>query len=952
MPIDPSRVSWDPAPAQDGLRPIGPPGPRLAGQVLGQDLQNTKNQQDIANNPLSRENMQVNVEQGRNAISNTAFQHKDTLRTEFQALPLVKNYNTVSQKIGGALTAPDNAQGDLAVLYAFATVMDPNSVVRESEQEMAKSTGSTIAQLQQKYNMVTEGARLPPGVRNGLLETMRENYKFLNSVYDQTRGQYSDLAKRNGFDPTEIIGPSAVHMVQGPEADYVRAHGGNPKVNGVPLAAPTEYVGGFADELPRQDPEPPHAEDFRNGLYGAMRSGQIRSLNDMRAWTQQFNRQNETLFNVDMTGKETFQAIRAARQGKKFNVELPKFTPNIKDVRGQSGDVRQAHGRGAADVMTFGTLDKLQAGTDTLFKGGTMAENLARQYAITDYDAENHPLARASGQVLGGLGTPMGEMGTLPQIVGKGAAMGAAYGVGSSRSLSDVPQNALLGGASGAAIGGAVGGVARGVSALRTPRDIPALVDGATGELNQPLDAMTPAQRRAEFDNFGLNTVTPGMAGGRSARVIEQGFNNLPGSAGVMEDVNSAASGELRKSMSGVADKFGSSRTLNEGGAELQRGAAERIERGKVTIGKAYDAIPIAPDAPTSNASSLATLKELTGRFQSNPDLAETMLDPKLASYLGAIEKGGLSWQDLKQFRSVIGEKIGDVRFGEGHSTKDLRALYGALSEDMKTTASSMGPRAARAFERANTLNRQNEQLVQGALTRILGKDGQQAPERAAAIVQAMTQGGKSTGDLKTLAQVKAATVKSGAWDEIASTLIRLGGQPAKSEGRAFQPATFVNWYADMSESARAMLFKPELRKELDRFVAINQQLGRVRGLNNTSGTTPTMIGSGVLAAGGVAAISHPSALLALIGGGIVNNVMARAWTNPKFVNLITGYSRAAISGSSAAAKSQVGRLQKLAATNPELREPIERVLKTVANENFTSSVAASGADQRQDDKQ
>jgi hypothetical protein len=50
------------------------------------------------------------------------------------------------------------------------------------------------------------------------------------------------------------------------------------------------------------------------------------------------------------------------------------------------------------------------------------------------------------------------------------------------------------------------------------------------------------------------------------------------------------------------------------------------------------------------------------------------------------------------------------------------------------------------------------------------------------------------------------------------------------SEGRDFNPQTFVNWYADMAEPARGMLFKPELRKSLDGFVAMNQQLSRVKG--------------------------------------------------------------------------------------------------------------------------
>jgi hypothetical protein len=308
-----------------------------------------------------------------------------------------------------------------------------------------------------------------------------------------------------------------------------------------------------------------------------------------------------------------------------------------------------------------------------------------------------------------------------------------------------------------------------------------------------------------------------------------------------------------------------------------------------------------------------------------------------------------MSWKDLKDFRSVIGEKIGAARFGESSSTSDLRALYGALSEDMKNTAASMGPKAVSAFNRANSLYRNEQQLIEGSLTRILGKDGSLAPEKAAAAVQAMTKGGKATGDLKTLAQIKSATVKSGAWDEIASTLIHLGGQPANSEGRAFNPQTFVNWYSDMSEPARSMLFKPEQRKALDGFVSVVQQLGRVKGLTNSSNTTPTMIGSGAIAAGGLAAVNHPVALLAILGGGAVNYGMAKAWTNPSFVRLITGLGKASLSQNPNAVQSQVGRLAKFAATNPEFSEPVKAILRQIANDNTVAGVAASpGANQEQ----
>jgi hypothetical protein len=242
------------------------------------------------------------------------------------------------------------------------------------------------------------------------------------------------------------------------------------------------------------------------------------------------------------------------------------------------------------------------------------------------------------------------------------------------------------------------------------------------------------------------------------------------------------------------------------------------------------------------------------------------MKDPKLASYLDAVQKGyvverpqGLPLDHRREDRRF--------RFGEGHSTSDLRALYGALIAGYAEHRRANGPKAVAAFNRANNLNRQQQQLIQGSLTRILGKDGNLKPEAAASAVQTMTQGGKVGGDLKTLAEIKRATVKSGAWDEIASTLIHLGGQPAKSEGREFNPETFVNWYADMSEQARSLLFKPELRQSLDGFVAVNQQLSRLRGLKNNSNTTPTIIGAGVVSGGGVALMTHPMALLAIAGG-------------------------------------------------------------------------------------
>jgi hypothetical protein len=941
-------AAFNPQPAPSSGPIFGPPlhpTPQTPDQAAGQALQNQHTQQEIQSQPLQNASTQANINQSNASIHNQTFNQNQALRQEFNNLLEVKNYGVALSSLGTALKAPDTPQGDLAIIYAYAKAADPGSVVREGEMDMATATASLPQQFQADAQKLTQGKRLPPQVRTGLIEAMRQSVLGMRQTYDLQRNRYSALAQQNGFDPQQIVGPPLYEAIRPSEENYIRQHGETPRdpyAQPQPTDTRREY-GDIGAALPRADPQTWTPE--QQHAYDAFLKANPNASPDQL---------NSFIHSIGLPGTiANAKDIMAAGPKAGFaSGSSVVVKPDITDVRGgnNSGtqDTINAVARGVGDTVSMGALDKAVALGDTVLKGGTFDQNLARQYAISDYDQQNHPFARLGGEALGGAVLPMGDVSNLTNLSLKGAGYGAAYGLGSSRQLSDIPANMLGGAAVGAAVPAVVGKVFHPKAGGIDP-----LVDPVTGELNQPMvDSMTPAERAAVMQAYGMKTLTPGMVGGRSARVLEQGLNNVPGSAGVMEDVNAQASGELRRSMQGVAQQFGTSKTMNEGGSALQAGAKERIDRAPAVITKAYNAIPIADAAPASKASTVATLQQLTGRFQSNQKLAEAMHDPQLSKYLDAFQNGDISWNDLKDFRSAIGEKIGEMRFGEKSSISDLRSLYAALSDDMQNTAAANGPRAVAAFNRANNLNRQNEQLIQGALTRILGPDGNMTPERAAAAIQAMTKGGKAGGDIKTLAQIKSATAKSGAWDEIASTLIHLGGQPANSEGRAFSPQTFVQWYADMSEPARQLLFKPELRKSLDGFVAMNQQLARIKGLSNTSNTTPTMIGSAAITAGGLAAVSHPMAVLGIIGGGAANYGMAKLWTSPAFVRLMTGLGRASASGSQHAVQSQVGRLAKFAAANPEFSEPVQAILRQVSNDNFVGPLAASpNADEKQQQK-
>ncbi len=948
LPPPPPGFTLDaPAPAF-GSRPV------IQQEMTPQDqAQLARTNQQIGNNALDQQSTRTNIEQGRQSIQNQRFNQNQGLRQEFDKLPEVTNYSAALQSLGTALKAPDTPQGDLSVIYAYAKAMDPGSVVREGEMDMATATAS----LPQKYQMyaqaITQGKRLPPEVRTGLIETMRQSVGGLRQAYDQQRSRFGELAQQNGFDAQQIIGDPLYKAYRPAEEAYIRAHGGTPRDPNGPQAADAGNMAVFRDErqphqlTPEQQSREkafvstnPTPEQYSAFMY-ALQGGQGGTPPDQSA------------------------RLKAWQAGGVYNPAIgqdPRVTAKVDQLK-QNDSAGDAAAHGLANGITLNGAGEIDAAGEA-FRGAMNGQgsfgdlygvNSEANQAYEDYLRQTHLYASLGGELTGGVVLAPLAFGaeTPAQLAGASGAMGAVGGFNSgSGGLEDRLGSAVLGGATGAALGYAV---PKGLAALKgKPTEVPPLVDPQTGQLNQPLEAMSPGQRVVKAEEYGIN-LPADAAGGRTAAVIGKGLDINPGSAGVMEDARRATESQVAAASDVVASNFGQSRTLNEAGSALQEGAKQRIERGKSVISKAYNAIPIPDGAQASTANTVGTLQQLTGRFQSNPGLADAMKNPALVKYQQALQSGKISWADLKDFRSRIGEMIGDYRFGEGHSTNDLRALYGALSQDMQDTAAVNGPRAVAAFNRANTLNRQNEELVQGALTRILGSDGNLAPEKAASIVQAMTKGGRSTGDLRTLAQVKAATMKSGAWNEVASTLIRLGGQPANSTGRDFNPQTFVNWYADMAEPARRMLFggaDADLRKALDGFVAVNQRLQKVNALRNTSNTAGGLVAAGTATAltapFTMAVMGHPvaAALTAIAEGltGVAGYVSAKLWTNPAVVRLLTGYSKAVASGSEQAVKSQIGRISALAATNPDLREPLmalQQRLLSAANDNIGRAAAS-----------
>jgi hypothetical protein len=633
----------------------------------------------------------------------------------------------------------------------------------------------------------------------------------------------------------------------------------------------------------------------------------------------------------------------------------------IKPVAVEGEGALAAGVRGVADVVTAGALPRIGAAVESVFGEGTYDENLDRNRGIILNDEQQYRSARTAGQLAAGFLIPSGAAGAaraagiaaLRSGVTRGAAeiaaarafatrtaaeasaYGGAYGFNSADG--DLTER-LAAGATNAAVSGVTGG-ALALGGSRVAQTLRARAAAAPAVA--PRAAATAYQ---EGQDLGIN-LPLGATGSRGAAIVDQTLSNMPGSAGVMQKGGEEVRQQVTSAVRKVASNYGSAGgTFYSIGEAAQRGAKTWMDRFSRVSTAAYNAIPISPNAPTILNNSVAVLDGVLSRFSSNPKLASIFKNGELEGYRDAL-KESTSWQDLKDFRSVIGEKIGEFRFGDGAAKSDLRALYAGLSDDMRSSAAAQGSRALTAFERANNLYAAGQNRIEGALTRLLGDDGKMTPEAAGAFIDRVAQGNKGSADINTLLEVEK-SLPAKEWGEVAGSLISIMGQPANSQGREFAAETFTRRFGDMSDDAREALFgNGPARQELEKFVRVSSGLARAASVRNSSNTAGQVL-TGLT----FFSLGNLPGLLAQVGSSYAG---ARLMTNPKFVAWATGYTkmmRAAVNTGNApkssAINSQLSYLGRIARAEPAIANDVFALQQRVADA-FGGAPTRLAADER-----
>ncbi len=132
----------------------------------------------------------------------------NTLVKQFQGGEQGDNFLKIQNSFARIIasgTDPSPA-GDLALIFNFMKVLDPGSVVRESEFATAENTGSIPNRIWARYNKILVGDRLSPPQRNDFLDRAQKLYDAARTGVLPEIERIRNEAEIGGVDPQRVIG--------------------------------------------------------------------------------------------------------------------------------------------------------------------------------------------------------------------------------------------------------------------------------------------------------------------------------------------------------------------------------------------------------------------------------------------------------------------------------------------------------------------------------------------------------------------------------------------------------------------------------------------------------------------------------------------------------------------------------------------------------------------------
>jgi hypothetical protein len=139
------------------------------------------------------------------------YENESKLRNDFKSEPIYKDYvemATAYKQINAGLNAKTPI-GDVAAATKVMKLLDPGSVVRESELAIAMAAAGKLDRLQNYLQMKISGETLTPTQRSDFGTLAQELFEAAGDAYNKKRAEYADTGARYGLGDKAL---GAVHV--------------------------------------------------------------------------------------------------------------------------------------------------------------------------------------------------------------------------------------------------------------------------------------------------------------------------------------------------------------------------------------------------------------------------------------------------------------------------------------------------------------------------------------------------------------------------------------------------------------------------------------------------------------------------------------------------------------------------------------------------------------------
>jgi hypothetical protein len=140
------------------------------------------------------------------------FENEMKLGSAFKGEPIYKDFSDMKSSFSQVVSSLSAGTpiGDVAGATKIMKLLDPGSVVRESELAIAMQAAGRMDRLQNYFNNMITGEKLTPTQREDFKALANELYAAAGDAYNKKRAEYEQFGQAYGFkNLNTALGPAA-----------------------------------------------------------------------------------------------------------------------------------------------------------------------------------------------------------------------------------------------------------------------------------------------------------------------------------------------------------------------------------------------------------------------------------------------------------------------------------------------------------------------------------------------------------------------------------------------------------------------------------------------------------------------------------------------------------------------------------------------------------------------